>query len=280
MQLQSLIFPLLLTTSVAAHGHGDKEGKDTSEKSQCRQIRKLERLVSLASNSTRLDQVTDHNATKIEELMSEASTAAQQLTTLQGNATLTASCAVVNAQAEEEHMCEETFELERFVEFAANATQVAEMTDNNATEIAAIAAKASQASAELQALQSNATLQAACPGLLQKHECREMRKLQGFVEASQNATRLEEISGGNATKADRIKNGAARAQTQLTEWQNNKTFMAACEALGKSGKGIDSGASTEDAATTGLSGAASSGASIQWTILSTILVVGAAMTLL
>ncbi|CAL3969698.1 hypothetical protein PZA11_007711 [Diplocarpon coronariae] len=278
MQLQALLFSLLLATSVVAHG--DKEGKDTSEKSQCRQIRKLEKLVSLAANSTRLEQVTDNNATKIAELKSEASTAAQRLTNLQSNATLAASCAVVNAQAEEEHMCEETFGLERFVRFAANATQVAAVTGSNANETAAIAARALQASARLQALQSNATLQAACPAFLQQHECREMRKLQRFVEASNNAKKLEKISGGDAIKAGRLRDEAARAQTQLTEWQANKTFVAACEALGNSGKGIDSGATTEEDATNGQIGAASSGAGIRWTMLSTILVVGAAMSLL
>ena len=140
MQLQSILFSFLLVTSAAAKGN-----KAVSEKSQCKQIRKLQKFVDLASNTTRLQEVTNNNATKVAQLQTEASAAATQLTTLQSNATLVSDCAIINASEDQEDRCEETFELQAFITFASNTTALAAKTDNNATKIAAIQAKASTA---------------------------------------------------------------------------------------------------------------------------------------
>ena len=279
MQLQSILFSFLLVTSAAAKGN-----KAVSEKSQCKQIRKLQKFVDLASNTTRLQEVTNNNATKVAQLQTEASAAATQLTTLQSNATLVSDCAIINASEDQEDRCEETFELQAFITFASNTTALAAKTDNNATKIAAIQAKASTAATKLQALTSNSTLQAACPAILQKDQCKGMKQLEKFIAKANNQTVLDKATKGNSTKADKIKAEAVQAQAKLTELQSNTTFMDACAALGmagKTGKGIDSGASTEAAATSGKSSAALvQVGNIQLTMLSTILVVAAGMCLL
>ncbi|KAK0113997.1 hypothetical protein ONS95_014238 [Cadophora gregata] len=276
MQLHSILFSLFLVASVIAKGD-----KQKSEKSQCKQIRKLQKFVDLASNTTKLEEVTNNNATKVAEIQAEASAAATQLTTLQSNATLVSDCAVINASEEQEDRCEETLELQAFIAFASNTTALAAQTNNNATKMAAIQAKASTAATKLQALTSNSTLQAACPAILQKEECKGMKKLEKFIEKANNQTLLDQATNGNTAKADKIKAEAVQAQAQLTELQSNKTFMDACAALGitgKTGKGIDSGASTEAAATSGKSSATLvQVGSIQFTMLSTILVVAAGM---
>ncbi|KAH7369565.1 hypothetical protein BKA65DRAFT_1437 [Rhexocercosporidium sp. MPI-PUGE-AT-0058] len=279
MQLQSILFSLLLTTSVAA-----KADKPISEKSQCKQIRKLQKFVDLASNTTKLQELTNNNATKVAQLQAEASTASTQLTSLQSNATLISACAVINASQEQEDRCEETFKLQAFIAFASNTTALAAKTNNNATKIASIQAKASTAATKLQSLMGNSTLQAACPTILQKDECKGMMQLAQFVAKVNNQTVLDKVTKGNSTKADKIKTEAVQAQAMLTELQSNKTFMDACKALGMtvgSGRGIDSGASTEAATTSGKSsGTIVRVGSIQFTMLSTILVVAAGMFLL
>lgn len=247
-------------------------------------MRKLQRFVDIASNTTKLQEITNNNATKVAALQAEASAASTQLTTMQSNATLVSDCAVINASEEQEDRCEETFELQAFIAFASNATALAEKTNNNATKIAAIQAKASTAATKLQSLTSNSTLQAACPAILQKDECKSMKKLENFIAKANNQTVVDQATNGDSAKADKIRAEAAEAQAELTQMQSNKTFMDACAALGMTGgtgKGIDSGASTEASATTGQSAATVvQVGSIQMTMLSTILVVAAGMSLL
>ncbi|KAL5323040.1 hypothetical protein ACEPPN_007568 [Leptodophora sp. 'Broadleaf-Isolate-01'] len=279
MQLQSILFSLLLATSVAAKGD-----KAQSEKSQCKQIRKLQKFVDFASNTTKLEEFTNNNAAKVAQLQAEAAAASTQLTSMQGNTTLVADCAIINAAEEQENQCEETFELQAFIAFTSNATALAAKTDNNATRITAIQAKASTAATRLESLMSNSTLQAACPAILQKDQCKAMKKLEQFIAKANNQTVLDKATKGNSTKADKIKAEAVQAQAQLTELQSNKTFMDACAALGMTvgtEKGIDSSASTEAAATSGQSSATTVRVgNIQLTMLSTILVVAAGMFLL
>ncbi|EKD18728.1 hypothetical protein MBM_02970 [Drepanopeziza brunnea f. sp. 'multigermtubi' MB_m1] len=276
MQFQSILLSALFATSVVAKGD-----KVLSEKSMCKQMHKLEKFVAFASNTTELELITNNNATKVTQLQAEASAAAQKLSTMQSNATLVADCAVVNAQAEEEDQCRETFALQQFVKFAANTTEVAAKTNNDATKIANIQAEASVAATKLQSLESNSTLQAACPAVLQKDECKAMMKIQKFVNKVENATTLAKLSKGDATKEQELKEKAAMAQTKLKQLQSNATFMAACNAMGMkgtTGKGIDSGASSEESATNGpKSGASMAGAS---SVLSTLVVVAVGMLLL
>jgi len=244
MHLQSFVFSLLLATSVAAKGNKTHETKTLSEMGECKEMVRLNALVDLASNTTKLDKVTKNNATKIAEIQAKASTASTTLKTLQSNSTLVSACAVIDAQEAEDDSCQETFALQRFVKFAANSTAVATATKNNATKIANIQLEASKAASKLQTLTSNSTLQAACPAVMQKDECDSMKMLQKFVDVANNQTKLDALAKGNTTKEAEIKAKAATAQTKLTAMQSNATFTAACTALENSDKGTSSTSSS------------------------------------
>jgi hypothetical protein len=284
MHFQSLVISLLLATSVAAKGNKTHETKTLSEKGECKEMTKLNALVELAANTTRLDRVTKNNATKIAEIQAKASTASTTLQTLQSNSTLMAACAVIDAQEAEDNGCQETFALQRFVKFAANSTAVATATNNNATKIADIQLKASKAAAKLVTLTSNSTLQADCPAVMQKDECKIMKTLQKFVDVANNQTKLDKLTKGNTTKEAEIKARAATAQTKLTAMQSNATFTAACTALEASEKGTTastaSTASTSTSSSNGISSTSKNAASsilekagVGSVALSTILVV-------
>jgi hypothetical protein len=281
MHFQSIALSLLLATSVAAKGNGTHETKTPSEKGQCKEINKLNALVELASNTTKLDKVTKNNATKIAEIQAKASSASTKLKALESNSTLVSACAMIDAQKVEDNGCQETFALQRFVKFAANSTAVATATQNNATKIADIQLKASEAAAKLQTLTSNSTLQAACPAVQQKDECNLMKTLQKFVDVANNQTKLNKLAKGNTTKEAEIQASAAKAQTKLTAMQGNATFMAACTALEGTEKGTSSSSSSSSSSTSNGSPSASTksaagilkNAGVGSVALSTILVV-------
>jgi vacuolar-type H+-ATPase subunit I/STV1 len=77
------------------------------EKHQCEEIKKLEKFIDFANNSTALADKTRNNATRINEIKVESSKVAARLAKLQSNATLVSDCAsfehhpatVVSAQA-------------------------------------------------------------------------------------------------------------------------------------------------------------------------------------
>jgi hypothetical protein len=244
MYLQSLIVSLLLVASVRAKGNKTESTKTISEVGQCKEIVKLNKLVELASNTTKLDAITKNNATKIAEIQAKASSASATLKTLETNSTLMSACAVIDAQAAEDDKCQQTFALQRFLKFAANSTAVAAATKNNATKIANIQSEASKAATKLQTLTSNSTLQAACPAVLQRHECDLMKTMQKFVDVANNQTKLDKVAKGNTTKEAEIKAKAAKVQIKLTAMTSNATFMAACTALESKGTTTGNGISS------------------------------------
>jgi hypothetical protein len=256
MQFSALLVSLLLTTVAVAKKNGTEH---VSEASQCKEIKGLNALVELAGNSTKLDKVTKNNATKIAEIQAKASAAASMLQTLQSNTTLMSACAVIDASEIETNLCQETFMLQRFVKFAANTTAVASATKNNATKIANIKLKASDAASKLETLTSNSTLQAACPAVMQKDECQAMKSLAKFVAVANNQTKLAKVTKGNTTKEDAIKAKAVTAQDKLTAMQGNATFVAACDALDKNS---ENGTETESSAASTSSTAVKSAAFI------------------
>jgi hypothetical protein len=231
MQFSVLFLSFLLSGAVTAKDHNDNSTKAISENDRCHEITGLNQLVALASNITKLNKITKNNATKIAEIQAKASSASTTLSTLQSNSTLMSACAVIDAAQAETDGCQETFLLQRFVAFAANTTAVGSATQNNATKIADIELRASDAAAKLQTLTSNSTLQAACPAVMQKDECTAMDKLTKFVNVANNSTKLNDITKGNATKAAEIRALATKAHTMLTAMQGNATFVAACDAL-------------------------------------------------
>ena len=63
MQFTSIFVSLLLSTAVVAKGN--KTTKAVSDKSLCKEMSSLTKLVDLASNTTKLDDETKNNATKV-----------------------------------------------------------------------------------------------------------------------------------------------------------------------------------------------------------------------
>jgi hypothetical protein len=168
MQISSFVLTLLLSTAVAAKGHNGT----TSESSQCKQIVKLQSLVDLAANTTKLADKTNNNATKIADIQAKASAASTQLTTLTSNSTLVSDCAVIDAAEQTKDTCAEMKELQKYITMASNSTKVATKTDNNATKIAEVAAKASAAQTKLDTLNSNTTLVDACTAIKTEKEAK------------------------------------------------------------------------------------------------------------
>ena len=264
MQFSTLLFSLLISTVVAKDSNKTKVQVQSDEKT-CEKMLNLEALVKLASNQTKVDQVTHGNATKASELEAQASQASTELTTLQSNATLMSTCGVIDAQMMEEDDCQETFVLQRFVKFAANETAVATITKNNATKAAEIQLQASNAASKLQTLQSNSTLQSACPAVMQKDECNIAKGLAKFVSNANNQTKLDKMTKGNATKEAEIKNQAAKAQTSLDMMESNTTFMTACDNLG-----IQITKEGEQATDGGISSAGVNGAGVVFAKMSSV----------
>lgn len=195
---------------------------------------------------------------------------------------------MINAQADEENQCTQSFLLTKFVAFAANESAVATVTSNNATKIAAIQLKASQAAAKLDTLNANATLQADCPAVMQKEECKFMDGLMKFVSFASNQTLLDMVTKSNTTKEDQIKKLADQAQMQLTAMQSNSTMTAACDALkAQSNKGTtQTSTSSESTTNNSISSSKKSAAvleklpSARLAVVSTIVVLAVGMSML
>jgi len=135
MQFSALFFSLLLSTAVIAKGN---KTKAVTDKSLCKEMATLTKLVDLAANTTKLDDKTKNNATKIAEIQAKASDASTQLSTMSSNATLVSTCAVMSAAEKTEDQCDKMESLQKLVSLAANTTKLADTTKNNATKIAEI----------------------------------------------------------------------------------------------------------------------------------------------
>lgn len=125
----------------------------------------MAKLVALAANSTKLANKTKNNATKIAEIQAEASAASVKLATMDTNSTLVSTCAVIDAAQATKEDCKKMESLTKLVALASNETKLAEKTQNNATKIADIQAKASTAAARLSDMTSNTTLINACAAI-------------------------------------------------------------------------------------------------------------------
>jgi hypothetical protein len=89
---------LALATSTLAKGvKGNSTTKAITDKSLCKEMKSLNKLVELASNETRLADKTNNNATKIASIQAKASEASATLATMEANTTLTTTCSVMAA---------------------------------------------------------------------------------------------------------------------------------------------------------------------------------------
>lgn len=74
MQITNLLYTVLLSTAVLAKGN--KTMQAVTDKSLCRGMVHLEKIVALAANTTELEAKTKNNATKIADFKAKVSTAA------------------------------------------------------------------------------------------------------------------------------------------------------------------------------------------------------------
>jgi hypothetical protein len=131
--------------------------------------------------------------------------------------------------------CKEIIALEKLELFAANATELADKTHNNATKIAEIKTKASDGATRLAALKGNATLVKDCAIIAAaeelEHECREIEKLEKFIRFADNSTAVADKTKNNATKIAEIKAEASKDATELQKLETNATLVKLCVIL-------------------------------------------------
>ncbi|KAF7932465.1 uncharacterized protein EAE98_003764 [Botrytis deweyae] len=228
MQYSTIFVSFLFSTAVAAQGYNGT----LTETQTCKEMLKLNALVQLASNQTKVDAITGNNATRAASLQAQASAASVKLTELQSNTTLMADCAVIDSAIMTNSSCTQQFLLQKFVDFAANETLVTATVNNDMTKVAEIELKASDAAEKLQTLQSNATLQAACPAVFMADECKMVVALQKIADLAMDDSKLSKIAKGNSTKEANIKAAASVASMQVMMLEANATLMAECQSMG------------------------------------------------
>jgi hypothetical protein len=160
----------------ATHHKGGEKGGNKggdSVKKTCKEMSKLTFLTTLAANQTKLDELVAKgkmNATKVDELKAKAAAATTKLQTLTSNTTLTAECAMMNANMEMKHQCKEMKKLQKFTMLASNTTAMDAFAAHkklNATQVDHLKATLQTMGTKLKALQANTTLTAFCKQMKQ-----------------------------------------------------------------------------------------------------------------
>ena len=134
--------------------------------------------------------------------------------------------------------CKKMRKLTALSQIAANQTKldawVAEGKLDTA-EVDAIKAKAANATAELQTMQSNTTLAGECAVVDAEHktvqQCKQMKKLTKLAALAGNDTAMaafEQKKGLNETGIEKLKAKVAEAATKLQEMQSNTTLTDFC----------------------------------------------------
>ncbi|KAL5326021.1 hypothetical protein ACEPPN_007158 [Leptodophora sp. 'Broadleaf-Isolate-01'] len=211
MQFSNLFVSLLLSTAVVAKG-GNKT-KAVTDKSICKEMAQLTKLVSLAANETKLADKTKNNATKIASIQAKASEAATQLSTMESNATLVSTCAVISAAEATKDDCKTMSKLEKLIATAANETKLAEKTKNNATKIASFKEKATAAQTELDAMMSNTTLVDACTAISSAKEASKSDSQKAAASASSSAAAASSTSSTTTSSASFLNAGTGLLST-------------------------------------------------------------------
>ncbi|KAG8162861.1 hypothetical protein KVR01_007339 [Diaporthe batatas] len=237
---------LVVAMASVAIAQDNNKGDGTSTKSQCKQVAKITKLMDLASNTTKLDKVTEGNATKASEIQAKASQAATKLTELQSNTTLMAACDQIFAVQDTENACEKMQGLEKLQALVANQTALDEKTKGNTTKADAIKAKAQEKAADLTAMQGNATLTGFCAGFQDKQSCKAMAKLAKMQEFAQNTTALNEKFNGDADKIAKFQAKLSSKAEKINAMMSNQTLMDACNSLGITTASTTTGASNSN----------------------------------
>ncbi|KAL3305246.1 hypothetical protein RB213_008015 [Colletotrichum asianum] len=130
--------------------------------------------------------------------------------------------------------CKRFLKGEKLVQIAANETLLAEITQNNATKIEKIKAKAAEVQPQLDEAKKNTTLMATCDQVRavqqENGQCGFMKRMDKLQKLVANDTALAAITKNNQTKADKIKAKVQQGMTKLADMQKNTTLLQYCSA--------------------------------------------------
>ncbi|KAK4209348.1 hypothetical protein QBC37DRAFT_486181 [Rhypophila decipiens] len=245
--------------------HYNNNSSSTSPKSmsQCRQLAHLTQLTSLASDPTKLSDLPPDKAAT---LKAEASQAAAQLTALQSNATLMASCSSYLAEQEMRRQCRTMAKLEKLTALVNNSTALSAKTDGDAQKMETMQAMVEDSAQELASLQGNDTLTAYCSVLERESMCKMLKKLEKMMDkAGGNGTstagggggrgryyhggKNETTEGGGGDENDDEKGKWQDKKAWLEELKSNATLVEMCAAMDSSdNKGTSSNGQGGDSA--------------------------------
>ncbi|KAI9643018.1 hypothetical protein NHQ30_008753 [Ciborinia camelliae] len=226
MQYSTLFVSLFLSTAVAAQGF-----EAYAEEQVCRRIIGLNAFIQAVHNQTKLDSVTEKNATLAKEIQSKAVEMTTLVNGLESNTTLMAHCAPI-ISAVNNDLCTQQFLLQNFVDFASNETLVNLAVAGNKTKFESIELIALVADNTIEEFQANATMQAACAPVFVADGCKLMVKLKKLVDFAADDAKVAYVAKGDAAKIAHIKGAAMLVTPQLMAMEANSTFVAKCESLG------------------------------------------------
>ena len=142
----------------------------------------------------------------------------------------------------DERLCREINRLQDFVSLAANATELADKTNNNTSKISEIQAQAPAAATQLDTLTSNSTLVATCAIIDAaedtKDACQKIQSLETLMAFANNETALEQQTHNDTTKMASIQSKASSLASKLSTLTSNATLMSACTSAASTSSGI------------------------------------------
>ena len=128
--------------------------------------------------------------------------------------------------------CGEVAKLTKLTELANNQTELDAKTKNDAAKATKIKDEATKEAPKLAALQANATLMTQCNQIFSveatERDCGKIAKLEKLNDIVGNATKLDEHTKNNATKAAELKAKASADAGTLAALQSNATLTAFC----------------------------------------------------
>jgi hypothetical protein len=128
--------------------------------------------------------------------------------------------------------CKHLEHLNQVTKIANNQTLLDKVTKGNTDKANRIKAEAANATATINALQSNATLMTTCNAMFaketMKRQCREMHHIERLNKLLANSTALSTVTKGNTTLQQALKDKASQKAATLTALSGNNTLTQFC----------------------------------------------------
>ncbi|KAK7978688.1 hypothetical protein PG988_006178 [Apiospora saccharicola] len=131
------------------------------EMGECGKMKFAEKMIMMAGNDTMLQAKFKNNQTKVDAFKAKASAAKADLSAMQGNATLTQFCSVMDTKQE----CHKMAKVQKMEEQAKNQTWLEAKFKGDETKIKAFQDKAAKWQTMLDAMMKNQTLMDTCKTL-------------------------------------------------------------------------------------------------------------------